>query len=72
MRVDKIRHQMWYAALGMFVLSLLVAVADRMGCLSSVRPVLHDAFSPGRLVLMAIRTSPALARAATCRAKTSS
>ena len=55
MRVEQVRHQMWYAALGMFVLSLLVAVADRMGCLSSVRPVLHDAFSPGRLVLMAIR-----------------
>ena len=38
----------------MFFLSLLVAVADRAGVLSPVRPMLHDALSPGRLVILAM------------------
>ena len=54
MRVEQVRHQLWYAAIAMFVLSLLVTAADRTGMLSGLRSVLHDAFSPGRLVLMAI------------------
>ncbi len=59
MRVDCNRHPMWFAALGMFVLSLLVAVADRTGYLSGMRPMLHDAFSPGRLVVLAMTPEPA-------------
>jgi cell shape-determining protein MreC len=54
MRVEQVRHHLWIAALAMFVLSLLVTAADRTGMLSSVRSVLHDALSPGRLVLMAM------------------
>ncbi len=64
MRVDYNRHEMWFAALGMFVLSLLVAIADRTGYLSSVRPVLHDAFSPGRLVVMAVTSRSPISPAA--------
>jgi len=45
---------MWYAAVAMFVFSLLVTAADRTGMLSGLRSMLHDALSPGRLVLMAI------------------
>lgn len=56
MHADQIRHKMWYAAFGMFVLSLAVAVANRTGHMSSVRPALHDAFSPGRLAVMAIQS----------------
>ena len=59
MRVDQSRHQMWYAAFGMFVLSILVTTADHSGVLSSVRSALHDVFSPGRLALMAISPSSA-------------
>ena len=58
MRVEQVRHHMWYAAVAMFVLSLLVTAADRSGMLSGVRPVLHDALSPGRLALMAITPQP--------------
>jgi cell shape-determining protein MreC len=54
MHVDQIRHRMWLAAFAMFVLSLLVTVADRTGMLSGVRSMLHDALSPGRMALMAI------------------
>ena len=54
MRVEQVRHHLWIAAVAMFVLSLLVTAADRTGMLSSVRSVLHDALSPGRLVLLAI------------------
>mgnify|MGYP003485547001 CR=1 FL=1 len=54
MRVEQSRHRMWFAAVAMFVLSLLVTAADRTGMLSVVRSVLHDALSPGRLALMAI------------------
>ncbi|MBC7966778.1 MAG: hypothetical protein H7Z17_12745 [Fuerstia sp.] len=53
MRVEHVRHHMWIAAVAMFVLSLIVTAADRTGMLRSVRSVLHDALSPGRLVLMA-------------------
>jgi len=53
MRVDQIRHRMWLVAAGMFFLSLLVAVADRRGSLSPFRPMLHDALSPGRLMVLA-------------------
>lgn len=54
MRVDQIRHRMWLAGTGLFVLSLLTAIADRTGVLSPVRPTLHDALSPGRLLLLAM------------------
>ena len=54
MRVEQIRHRMWYAAVAMFLLSLLITAADRTGMLSGVRSALHDALSPGRLALMAI------------------
>jgi cell shape-determining protein MreC len=40
----------------MFLLSLLVAIADRVGVLSPFRPALHDALSPGRLMLLALST----------------
>jgi cell shape-determining protein MreC len=58
MRVDQIRHRMWFAAVAMFVLSLLVTAADRTGMLSSARSLLHDALSPGRLALMAMSQRP--------------
>lgn len=60
MRVDQIRQRMWLGAAGVFFLSLLVAVADRAGVLIPVRPILHDALSPGRQVILAIssRTQP--------------
>jgi cell shape-determining protein MreC len=54
MRVEHVRHHMWIAAVAMFVLSLIVTAADRTGMLSSVRSMLHDALSPGRLVMMAM------------------
>lgn len=54
MRVEQVRHQLWLAAVAMFMLSLLVTAADRTGMLSVVRSVLHDALSPGRLALLAI------------------
>jgi len=57
MRVDQSRHQLWYAAFGMFALAILVTAADRTGMLNSVRSSLHDVFSPGRLALMAISPS---------------
>ena len=55
MRVEQVHHNLWLAAVAMFVLSLLVTAADRTGMLSSVRSVLHDVLSPGRLALMAMR-----------------
>ena len=58
MRVEESRHGMWFAAIAMFVLSLLVTAADRTEMLSVVRSVLHDALSPGRLMLMAITPQP--------------
>ena len=58
MHVDQIRHRLWLAGFAMFVLSLLVTVADRRGMLSGVRSTLHDTLSPGRLALMAIARRP--------------
>ena len=58
MRVEHVRHHMWIAVVAMFVLSLLVTAADRTGMLSSVRSVLHDALSPGRIVLIAMTSPP--------------
>ena len=55
MRVEQVHHNLWLAAVAMFVLSLLVTAADRTGMLSSVRSVLHDVLSPGRLALMAMQ-----------------
>ncbi len=54
MRTDQNHHRMWLAAGGMFVLSMLVLIADRAGMLTSFRPALHDALSPGRLMVLAI------------------
>ena len=54
MRADQIRQRMWLGATGMFFLSLVVAVADRTGLLNPFRPMLHDALSPGRLIVVAI------------------
>ena len=54
MRTDQNHHQRWLAAGGMFLLSLLVLLADRAGVLTSFRPALHDAMSPGRLMILAI------------------
>jgi cell shape-determining protein MreC len=42
---------MWLAACSLAALSLATAAADRLGLLSSVRPVLLDTVSPGRLLL---------------------
>ncbi len=39
----------------MFFLSLLVTAADRTGMLTAFRPALHDALSPGRLMVLAIQ-----------------
>lgn len=51
---------MWLAASGIFFLSLVVTIADRAGVLSPFRPALHDALSPGRLMVLAMSsgTSP--------------
>jgi len=54
MRVDQVRHRMWLTAAGVFALSLAVTVADRTGTLKTLRPALHDALSPGRMVLLAV------------------
>ena len=54
MSTDQNHHRMWLTAGGMFVLSLLVLLADRSGMLTSFRPALHDAMSPGRLIILAI------------------
>ena len=54
MRVDQIRNRMWLAAAGMFLLSLLVAIADRAGAINPFRPAVHDALSPGRLMVLAM------------------
>lgn len=61
MRVDQIRYRMWLGATGVFFLSLLTVVADRAGALSSLRPMLHDALSPGRLMLLSLHAQPSLA-----------
>lgn len=55
MRSEQTRHRLWLSATGMFVLSLVAAVADRAGALNAFRPALHDALSPGRLVLLAVK-----------------
>ena len=55
MRSEQTRHRLWLSATGMLVLSLVVAVADRAGALNAFRPALHDALSPGRLVLLAVK-----------------
>ena len=54
MRVEHSRHQLWIAAVAMFVLSLVVTAVDRTEMLGVVRAVLHDGLSPGRLALLAI------------------
>jgi len=54
MRTDQNHHQRWLAAGGMFFLSLSVLIADRAGVLAAFRPALHDAMSPGRLMILAI------------------
>ena len=54
MRADQIRQRMWLGATGMFFLSLVVAVADRTGLLNPFRPMIHDALSPGRLIVVAM------------------
>ena len=54
MRTDQNHHRMWLAAGGMFFLSLLVLIADCAGVLTAFRPALHDAMSPGRLMILAI------------------
>ncbi len=56
MRVDQIRQRLWLGATGIFFLSLLVLAADRTGMLTAFRPALHDALSPGRLMVLAIRS----------------
>ena len=39
------------------MLSLLAVVADRAGALSGVRPMLHDALSPGRLMVLSLQAT---------------
>ncbi|MFN9720757.1 MAG: rod shape-determining protein MreC [Planctomycetota bacterium] len=56
MRAEQIRHRLWLSATGMLVLSLVAAVADRAAVLDAFRPVLHDALSPGRLALLAVKS----------------
>jgi hypothetical protein len=48
---------LWLPAIAMFVLSLVVTIADRMQMLSGTRSALHDAFSPGRLALIAMQAT---------------
>lgn len=56
MRHEHTQPRMWFTAAAMLVLSSLVTVADRMEMLSGTRSALHDAFSPGRLALIAMKS----------------
>ncbi|MEY3226511.1 MAG: hypothetical protein RLZZ536_1130 [Planctomycetota bacterium] len=51
MQAESGRLRMWLAACCLAMLSLSAAAADRLGLLSSLRPVLLDLASPGRLLL---------------------
>lgn len=63
---------MWLAATGMFLLSLLVAIADRAGSASAHSSCSRCA-SPGRLMLLALSTrSPSQADQAAANSLTSS
>ena len=64
MRTDQNHHRLWLAATGMFILSLLVLIADRAGVITSFRPALHDALSPGRLLVLAMSSRDAHAAGA--------
>ena len=57
MRIEHSQHRLWWPAAAMFVLSLVVMFADRMHILSGMRSALHDAFSPGRLALIAMNAT---------------
>ena len=46
--------RLWFAFVGVLLLTTLAVTADRLRLLSGVRVVLHDALSPGRLVIAAI------------------
>ena len=60
MRAETEKLRMWLTATCLGALSLIAAAADHLGMLGAVRPVLHDIFSPGRLVVLAVsgRASP--------------
>jgi cell shape-determining protein MreC len=60
MRTDQIRRRMWLSASGIFFLSILVTIADRTGILNPFRPALHDALSPGRLMVLAMTSQNSL------------
>lgn len=51
MQAESGRLRMWLAACCLALLSLSAAAADRLGLLSSLRPVLLDLASPGRLLV---------------------
>lgn len=51
MQTDSGQLRMWLVACSLAVLSLAAAGADRLGLLSSLRPLLLDTVSPGRLLL---------------------
>ena len=55
MRIEHSQHRLWLPAITMFVLSLVAMFADRMEMLSATRSALHDAFSAGRFVLIAMQ-----------------
>lgn len=57
MRIEHSQHRLWLPAIAMFVLSLVVTFADRREMLSGTRSALHDAFSPGRLALIAMQAA---------------
>lgn len=57
MRVDHSPYKLWLPAIAMFVLSLVVTIADRMEMLSGTRSALHDVFSPARLALIAMQAT---------------
>ena len=60
MRAETEILRMWLTATCLGALSLMTAAADHLGLLSSIRPVLHDLVSPGRLAVLAVskRASP--------------
>ena len=57
MRIENSQHRMWLPAVAMFLLSLIVTFADRREMLSGTRSALHDVFSPGRLALIAMKST---------------
>ena len=52
-------RNLWTAFAGVLLLTVLAVTADRLQLLSGMRVVLHDALSPGRLVVAAISRNPA-------------